>query len=122
MTTAQRLRRLFAAIVEAVENDPNLAEQVNRALDLRAESQPKSWRRNRRNPAPIDPFIEYASGEEALLNKLQGLDVEALKDIIAQYGMDGSKLALKWKRPDRLIDLILVMVRERSAKGDAFRR
>jgi hypothetical protein len=122
MTSRQRLHRLFAALLEAVDNDPGLTEQVKQILGGDAGNQAASRRRNRRNPAPIDPFLEYANGEEVLQSQLQQLDVDALKDIVAQYGMDGSKLALKWKKPERLINLILVMVRERSTKGDAFRR
>jgi hypothetical protein len=61
-------------------------------------------------------------GENALRGALTPLNVEQLKDIVAEYGMDTSKLALKWKSRDRLQDLIVATVRDRLAKGDAFRR
>lgn len=123
MTTDQRLRELFAVIVEAVKNDSGLAERVGRALGIATTEPRKRLKgRNRRNPAPFDPFIDYAQGEEVLLARLRQLDIEALKDIVAQYGMDPSKLALRWKTPERLVSFILSTVRARSTRGDAFRR
>jgi hypothetical protein len=47
--------------------------------------------------------------------------MEELKDIVAEHGMDSRKLAMKWKTPDRLIDLIVETVRERVTKGNVFR-
>lgn len=37
---------------------------------------------------------------------LQGLKVDQLNDILSQHAMDSSKLALKWRSPERLVDLI----------------
>ena len=44
-----------------------------------------------------------------------------LKDIVADYGMDPSKLAMKWKDRDRVIKLIIDTSQRRASKGDAFR-
>ena len=76
---------------------------------------------HRRAPAVLDPFAIYAEGEGALRQRLDELDTERLKDIIAEYGMDSAKLAMKWKAPRRLVELIVGTVRDRSRKGDAFR-
>jgi hypothetical protein len=35
--------------------------------------------------------------------------------------MDRSKLAMKWKTKDRLVELIVSTVASRARKGDAFR-
>jgi hypothetical protein len=69
----------------------------------------------------LDPFDAAAEGEQALRQALAGLDVEQLKDIVAEQGMDPANLALKWKRNDRLVDLIVTTVNQRSRKGEAFR-
>ena len=44
-----------------------------------------------------------------------------IKDIIAEYGMDQSKLAMKWKDKDRLIKHIIETSERRVTKGNAFR-
>jgi hypothetical protein len=41
--------------------------------------------------------------------------------MIAEQGMDRTKLARKWKAKDRLIQLIVTSVKSRAQKGDAFR-
>lgn len=51
---------------------------------------------------------------------LAGLSVEELKDIVAEHGMDSAKLAMRWKKPAKLIDLIVAKVDARARKGYAF--
>lgn len=75
----------------------------------------------RRKPGPFDPMAVHRELPDQLEGRLAALEVEELKDIIAEYGMDRSKLAMKWKTKARLIELILSTVRSRSQKGDAFR-
>ncbi|GAH95753.1 unnamed protein product [marine sediment metagenome] len=53
--------------------------------------------------------------------KMTELNIEELKDIIAEQGMDRSKLAMKWKNKERLVSLIITTVESRVHKGDAFR-
>lgn len=48
--------------------------------------------------------------------------LDQLKDIVSENAMDSSKLALKWKSTGRLIELIVISVRSRVEKGDAFKR
>ena len=49
------------------------------------------------------------------------LTLDQLRDIVAQYGMDPSKLVMKWKDPERVMDQIVELALTRSIKGDAFR-
>lgn len=122
MKLEQRLQRLFSVLLDAVRNDPALAERVEAAIGIVAkQSSPPSERGHRRTQATLDPYAEFAVGEEDLLSKLHGLDIEALKDIVAQFGMDRSKLVMKWKSPDRIIEHIISTVRARAQQGDAFR-
>jgi hypothetical protein len=52
---------------------------------------------------------------------LSALNIEQLKDVVAQHGMDPGKLVMKWKDPARIIDRIVELAMARSTKGDAFR-
>jgi len=127
MRTENKLKRVFALFLEAVKRDPNLASDIDRVLgQTTSSSQPPSATRtsfssNRRKPAAFDPFVVYQEGEAALHARLGELDVEALKDIVAEQGMDSAKLVLKWKTPERIVNHIVSTVRSRSKKGDAFR-
>jgi hypothetical protein len=127
MKAENRLKRIFGLLLEAVKKDPNLASEIDRALghtngSIEGASTPRAPSSSkRRKPAAFDPFIVYEQGEPALRVRLAELDVEALKDIVAEHGMDPAKLVAKWKTRDRIMDHIVNTVQARSKKGDAFR-
>lgn len=60
-------------------------------------------------------------GEDALRRELQLLPLDKLLDIVAEFGMDASKLVMKWKDPERVYEHIIDNAKRRSVKGDAFR-
>ena len=49
------------------------------------------------------------------------LDLEQLRDIVAEHGMDHDRLAMKWKDRQRVITRVVERVAARTAKGSAFR-
>src|SRR5437879_11662424 len=107
MSSLAWLQNIFAEIVKEAEKNPDFATRLARVL-LAERATATPARRFRRSPAVVDPFTVYASGgEPRLRDELNGLDMEQLKDIVAEHGMDQAKLALKWKTPGRLIDLIV---------------
>lgn len=127
MKTEDRLKRVFALLLDTVKRDSNLASEIDRVLGnapgpsrgLSTTRTPSS--RNRRKLAAFDPFVVYEEGEGPLRARLGELDVEALKDIVAEYGMDSANLVLKWKTRERIMTHIVSTVQSRSKKGDAFR-
>jgi hypothetical protein len=87
--------------------------------DLGAKPRP---RRGRRAPGPWDPYDVYGKvGEAGLREALSGLELEQLRDIIAEHGLDPDRRAIKWVTVDKVIGRIVDRVVDRSAKGDAFR-
>jgi hypothetical protein len=131
MTTVRLLRALFAEIAHEAEVNREFAERLGLIIgpDIRvprrpkhAQESPDRTRPHRRNPGALDPFKIFGErGGEGLRGSLRELNLEQLKDIVAEHGMDQAKLAMKWRTTDRLIDLIATTVRERARKGDAFR-
>jgi hypothetical protein len=115
---AARARELFGKIDRRLDSEPELARRVSEAL-RRASEAPRSS--NRRAAAALDPTALHRKDPGGLRPALEGLELDQLKDIVSQYAMDPSKLALKWKRPERLIDLICSVAEQRARKGDAFR-
>jgi hypothetical protein len=49
------------------------------------------------------------------------LNLEQLRDIVAQYGMDPGNLVMKWNDTQRVVDRIIELALARATKGDAFR-
>ena len=128
------LRALFREIVEEAERNPEFAARLDAVLQppvtnsihgtkLGPQSRPSAQAeraKNRRAPALLNPIDIARQGETTLREKLAPLSVDQLKDVVADYGMDPGKLALKWKTADRLIDRIVELAMTRSRKGDAF--
>jgi hypothetical protein len=115
--TPEQQRLLNEAVAEAAR-DPEFGRALRRAID---NAIPK--RRSRRHPAVVDVFAAYdRDGETALREVLAPLTVEQLKDVVAQHRMDRSQLALKWRSPERLIELIVAQTVSRAHKGEAFTR
>ncbi len=120
-----KLARIFDELLHEIEANPDLKARVERHLapsdEKRVAGRPAPRPKNRRGPPSLDPYAEIKQGEPLLREKLALLTVEQLKDVVSGYALDASRLALKWKDPARLIDLIATTVRSRMEKGDAFR-
>lgn len=76
----------------------------------------------RESPLP-DIFQVFAKGgKKMLIQELNLLGIEQLKEIVSQHRFDPTGLARKWKDRKRLINLILARLESRSKKGDVFRK
>src|SRR5438132_2813350 len=109
------LSDVFDAILRELRSNPDFRERIDQVLEGKAPKTQKSRvgkrRGNRRAPGVLDPYREYASGEDQLRQKLGSLTVEQLKDIVSEQSLDSARLALKWKSSERLVDLIVTTVR-----------
>jgi hypothetical protein len=125
MTLENKVAALFEAILVEIRRNPEFAERLATALnglgkDIEAEV-PKRGKGGRRAPAVLDPVAVYQEGDAILRQRLAALDLEQLRDIVAEYGMDPGKLVLKWKTKERVIDHIVDTASARAKKGEAFR-
>ncbi|MEQ9357298.1 hypothetical protein [Coleofasciculus chthonoplastes] len=106
------------------QHDPDFAEQIDSLFKILSTKKPSpsKKRRTRRCASVFDPVeLYHQQGEKHLREQLQPLEVEQLKDMIAEHGMDASRRAMRWKKRDRLIELIVQTASCRARKGDAFR-
>ena len=116
------LHELVRAVVDEAERNPEFARRIEEALGIQ-EKQKKpvlSRAAHRRAPAALDPVELARQGEATLRARLSALDLEQLKDVVADYGMDPGKLVLKWKNADRIIDRIVEVSIGRARKGEGF--
>jgi hypothetical protein len=140
MGSERRLKAFMDVVLSEMRANPAFAERVGAVLDPPsgepAELQTKASRPrvsrplavegatkrgNRRAASLVDPLTAIQSGEQQVRNELAPLDLEQLRDVMADYRMDPSKLAMKWKDRERVIDHIVATAIERAQKGDAFR-
>lgn len=116
--------KLSKCIAEEITSNEAFAKKIS---DIIEDATPKSSasaqapkKSNRRAKAKVNPFLEYDAGEAALLAALEPLNIEELKDVVAENGMDSARLAMKWKNREKLVALIVDMTKRRSSRGDAF--
>lgn len=115
-----RVRRALREACLQVSLPPFEDPQLHRRATVRQQSTAK--RPHRRQPGPWSPFDVYSeSGSVGLSQRLASLDLEQLRDIIAEHGMDTDKLAMKWRDKDRVISRIVERVQDRAGKGASFR-
>jgi len=129
LTEASRNQTLRAALRHAIRTELGSqtpvalrAERPTGAVTTPGGGHSGSRRTNRRKPGPWDPFVVFDDiGADGLRERLSRLDLEQLRDILAEHGMDADKLAMKWKDPQRVIGRIVERVEDRAGKGSAFR-
>lgn len=122
----KNLKALFDLIVDEAEKNEEFAEALSRIFNNETpekrtkDNTGEKRASNRRDKAVLDP-IKLAENGELTADILSPLVEKELKDIIADFGMDPSRLAMKWKDKEKLIQLILDTSIRRASKGDAFR-
>jgi hypothetical protein len=122
MTLKKTLNDFVRVVAEEAERNLEFARRVEEALGLHPKPpKPKKSRpANRRAAAALDPVQLVRQGESVLRARLGELNIEQLKDIVADYGMDPAKLVMKWKDPQRIVDRIVELSVGRVRKGESF--
>jgi hypothetical protein len=132
MSLDTTLKALFDLIRDEAKRNADFRDRLQSALETQglprrstpslSAGEPSDKKRgNRRPPALFDPIAESNHGETHLREKLASLSLEQLRDIIADFRMDPSKLVMKWKGPERVVEHIVTTALNRRQKGDAFR-
>ena len=124
-----KLRPTLLALARAVadECDRNapfrkiIEEVLGGGKSSKREQKVPVQRPHRRAPAVLDPVQLAEVGRDHLRHALAPIDIERLKDIVAQFAMDPSKLVMKWKDRDRIAEHIIETSITRATKGNAFR-
>lgn len=134
MTVKKKLNALLREVIAEAEANPAFQERLARVLgpderpvkavlvERKRQTKPAEYKRpsNRRTPAVIDPVQLARNSEFELREALAKLDIEQLRDVVADYGMDPGKLVMKWRDAHRIADRIVEVARGRAQKGSAF--
>lgn len=115
----------FASAATALSTS-RTAPQAPASIDTPAPptgtTAPTRRTRAARTPAVLDPFQTLRSaGQDGLSTQLGRLDLEQLRDIIHQYGMDPDRRAMKWKTISKVRDRIVERALATSTRDNAFR-
>ena len=119
------LRKLIVVVIAEAGRNESFARELERVLTGKspdaAEANSEGKRKRRKRQPPVFNPMDIGEEEGKLVERLHGLSVEQLRDIVAAYGMDPSGRALRWNQPDQLINFIREVSHRRVTKGDAFR-
>ncbi|MFP4361767.1 MAG: hypothetical protein ACLFTG_13965 [Alphaproteobacteria bacterium] len=118
MTLRRRFDAFVRVVAEQAERDPDFARRLEAALG--GEFAPARSPRRRRAPAAFDPIAAAHDGEATLRARLAELSADQLKDMIAEHGLDPTGRASRWRKPERLVELIVDRAVERAQKGRGF--
>lgn len=123
MDTTKIIKSIFNEIVKEVNSNKDFKQRLTDIIENEKKKISGNKRKSpRRIPGPFDPIEVFQQQPNLLESKLDALDIKQLKDIIAEHGMDRSRLAMKWKKKDRLVQLIIESVKSRVQKGEEFRK
>jgi hypothetical protein len=122
MNMKRALNELVRVVVDEASRNPEFARRIEEALGLEGKQKKPipSRAAHRRAPAIVDPVELARQGEAVLRARLAELNLEQLKDVVADYGMDPGKLVLKWKTADRIVGRIVEVSIGRARKGEGF--
>ena len=77
---------------------------------------------NENYPSITELFSIYSkSGQEELSKVLEKYEIEQLKKIVAENGLDPIKKVRRWKTKEKVMDFILNDISQRMSHGSAFR-
>ncbi len=68
---------------------------------------------------PIEIFTQ--GGEDGLLKALEPLSPSQLINIIKRFGFDPSRKSYRWRKKERLIELIAQRIKSSTSRGDVFK-
>ncbi|WP_449444032.1 hypothetical protein [Ureibacillus acetophenoni] len=129
---AEKIRGIFNADEQSdqISGDWNRTEDRGLSTEDAANNEntatsstiPKK-RSRKRNAALFNPeTILEEQGESVLLESLNQLEVDQLKDIVSEFGMDPGKRVMRLRKKEKFISHIVDVVNHRVQKGKAFRR
>ena len=123
MTLRARLDKLVRLVAAQAERDPAFAAALAEIFSTTPApvAPAKKTAASRRQAAVLDPVALARQGEDALRASLAPLDLERLRDIVAEHRMDPSRKVMKWKTPARVMEEIVALSLSRARKGDGFR-
>lgn len=111
---------IVAASVSATTPDGPVREPAPAASGT-PEPSGRSAKR-KREPSPFDPYaVARQGGGSELRTRLAEFDIEQLKDVIHEYGMDYDRRAMSWSDTGRLVGRIIERAEFGITQGSAFR-
>ncbi|TVY08650.1 hypothetical protein [Paenibacillus cremeus] len=123
----KQLASIFIKLAEKIEQDEQFAGWLFEGTCLIAEKSRKSkagpGQSNEPVTAPMIPdviAIFSKEGPDALRERLNGCELDTLREIVLANGWDPAKKVRKWKTKHKIVAYIVDTVSKQMSKGKAF--
>lgn len=122
--TRKQIASILVKVAMKIEKD----EEFARLLFEEMKEPPKRKKSNTKKvkqeePLKVDIFEIYQKeGAEKLSVYLQSLEVQELRKVVLDHGLDPAQKVRRWRRKEKIIHFILDAVTKQMAKGGAFLR
>jgi hypothetical protein len=123
------MAQMLHILAEEVAQNKRLANRLAQpwlalmaeALKSEQESKPKK-KASIKEPPSVDPFKAYLEGGSILLIKaLEDIDAAECKTIISHFALDPSRSYVRWRKKEKLVELIIQRVKAVVSKGEVFK-
>lgn len=134
---AQLISGITRVIIEEADRSSKFAAALTGVLDALRAEQPSSIsatavtprkrtaapkKRVARQPGVLDPFVVYRqTGGAGLADRLSALNIDQLRDIIAEQELDTRKETGRKRKPEVLVAWLVERVEASENKGSVFR-
>lgn len=123
------MAQMLHILAEEVAGNKRLASRLsvpwqaymNEKLMPAGQAAPKK-KASIKEPPSVDPFKAFLEGGSVLLVKtLEDMDAAECKNIISHYALDPSRSYVRWRKKEKLVELIVQRVKAVVNKGEVFK-
>nr|WP_263327175.1 hypothetical protein [Neobacillus sp. Marseille-Q6967] len=112
-------------VTKLIEEDEEFAKKILCELDVNLSSIKKDNKKMPSKPIPLNSIINIFDvfqnkGPEGLKVVLQALEVNDLKRIVVENGLDPAQKVRRWRVKEKIVNHIVEAVCKQMAKGGAF--
>ena len=117
----KKIKLILNVILDEIETNEKFQKRFLEIFDINPDKEIKSKKKNNRRDKPVlNPITIIQDNNTNIRYELEKLSIKELKDIIAYFNMDKTKVAMKWKNKEKIINLIIEISTLRASKGSAF--
>jgi hypothetical protein len=120
----KQIASFLMIVAKKIEVDEEFAKSIFSQLEENppvTKSTSTKKKSNHLDDIKINIFEIYQNlGPEGLLGLLESLDLQGLKKIVAENGLDPAQKVRRWRKKEKIMIHIVESVGKQMSKGDAF--
>jgi hypothetical protein len=120
----KQIASILMNIAKKIEEDGEFAKIIFSQLEenkSEGKNNAKKLSKSNQLETKINIFeIHQNQGSEGLLGFLESLDLQGLKKLVAENGLDPAQKVRRWRKKEKVINHVIESVSKQMSKGEAF--